>query len=424
MPVPATVSIPMSMHIGAPATPVVKAGDEVKVGQLIAETGGFVSSPVYSGVSGKVKKLDDMLSSDGQYVTSIIIETDGKQEVFEELAPPAVTDLESFLEAVKNSGVVGLGGAGFPTAVKLKVDLEKIEAVIVNGAECEPYITSDTRTMIDDAEWIIEGIKLLQKYLKVKRTVIGIENNKPKCVEKLKELTKGDSAIEIMALPAAYPQGAEKVIIYNTVGKIVPEGKLPIDVGTIVVNCTTLACIAKYIKTGMPLTEKIVTVDGSSVKDPKNVIAPIGAAMKDVFEFCGGFKSEPAKVLYGGPMMGLAVYDLESPILKNTNAILAFDTKDAELPEPSNCIRCGRCISACPINLSPVDFERAYMARKGDLLKALKINLCMECGCCSYVCPAKRQLVQNHKLAKVFLAKQLAEEKAEQEKKNAQKEAN
>jgi len=426
MPVPAVVSIPMSMHIGAPAKPVVKVGDEVKVGQLLAEAGGFVSSPIHSSVSGKVKKLDDILSANGQYVTTIIIETDGNQEILEGLEPPEVTDLDSFLEAVKNSGVVGLGGAGFPTAVKLKVDLERIEAVIVNGAECEPYITSDTRTMIDDAQWVIEGVKLLQKYLKVKRTVIGIEDNKPKCIKKLKELTKDEGGIEIMALPAVYPQGAEKVLIYNSVGKIVPEGKLPIDVGAIVVNCTTLACIAKYIKTGMPLTEKIVTVDGSCVEEPKNVIAPIGASMKDVFEFCGGFKSEPAKVLYGGPMMGIAVYDLEEPILKNTNAILAFNKKDADLPEPTNCIRCGRCVGVCPVDLTPVAIESAYMARKGDLLKALKVNLCIECGCCSYVCPAKRQLLQGNRLAKAFLNKHIAEEKAEEEKKNAvsEKEAN
>ena len=418
MPVPATVTIPMSMHIGAPAAPAVKAGDSVKVGQLIANAGGFVSSPVYASVSGKVKKIDDMLMSTGRSMKAVTVESDGEQTPFEGLRPPEVADLKSFLDAVRDSGVVGLGGAGFPTAVKLSVkDLSQIEAVIINGAECEPYVTSDTRTMLDDVEWIAEGIALLQKYLKAKRVVIGIEANKPQCVKAMEDMAKTMTGVEVMALPPVYPQGGEKVLIYHTTGRIVPEGKLPIDAGAVVINCTTLAAIAKYIETGMPLVEKVVTVDGSAVREPKNVIAPIGASMQSLFDFCGGFKADPKKVLYGGPMMGIAVPNTEFPVMKNTNAILALAEKDAILPEPTACIRCGSCVDACPLNLMPAAIEAAYNKRNVDKLRALHANLCMECGCCSFVCPAKRMLVQTNKLAKGLIAADNAAKKAEAERK-------
>ena len=427
IPVPAQVTLPMSMHIGAPAKPVVSVGDSVKVGQLIAQAGGFVSSPIYSGVSGKVKKIDEILSSAGQKVTAVIIETDGLQEQAESISPPVVTNLQEFLAAVANSGVVGLGGAGFPTAVKLSVkELSQIEAVIITGAECEPYITSDTRTMIDDADSVWQGIELLQKYLQVKRIIIGIEDNKPQCIESFKKRCKPGDGVQVAALPSLYPQGGEKVLIYNTIGRIVPEGKLPIDVGAIVINCTTLAAVAKYINTGMPLVEKCVTVDGGAVQTPKNVIAPIGTPLKDIFAFCGGFKTEPKKVLYGGPMMGLAVPDLEQPILKNTNAVLAFDEKQARLPKETACIKCGRCIAHCPLNLAPVDIETAFHLKDTVGLGELKVNLCMECGCCAYVCPANRPLVQVNKLAKAMLrdyqAAEKAAEKLRQEKAEKKKE--
>jgi len=413
---PAVVNIPMSMHIGAPAKPVVKVGDDVKVGQLIAEADGFVSSPIYSGVSGKVKRIGDMLVSSGGRVPAVTIETDGKQEMLEGIGPPKVSSLQELLEAVRSSGVVGLGGAGFPTAVKLSVkDLSMIDEVIINGAECEPYITSDTRTMIDDADLVWEGIELLQKYLRVKRVIIGIEDNKPRCIANFRSMCKPGCGVEVKALPANYPQGGEKVLIFNTIGRIVPEGKLPIDVGAVVVNCTTLAAVAKYIKTGIPLYEKCVTVDGSAVRNPQNVIAPIGTPLKDIFEFCGGFKSDPQKVLYGGPMMGIAVPDLEQPVLKNTNAILAFDAKDAKLPQETSCIKCGRCIAHCPLNLAPADIETAFRLKDAETLGRLKVNLCMECGCCAYVCPANRNLVQVNKLAKVMLRDYQSAQRAAEE---------
>ena len=407
------------MNIGAPAKPVVKAGDEVKVGQLIAEAGGFVSSPIHSGVSGKVKKIDEVLQFTGQTCQAIIIESDGLQTPYEGLKAPEVTDFDSFINAVRDSGVVGLGGAGFPTSVKLKVDPEKVDYICVNGAECEPYITADTRTMLDDSQLLVDGIALLQKYLKPGKVFIGIEDNKPKCIAKLRDLVKGMDGVEVAALPALYPQGGEKVMIHNTTGRIVPEGKLPIDVGCIVINTSTLVTIARYIQTGMPLVEKYVTVDGSAIANPQNVIAPIGTSVKDVVEFTGGFKCEPKKIILGGPMMGVSVPDVESPVVKNTGAILCFNEKDAAPPPVTPCIKCGRCIAHCPLNLMPANIETAFELKKPEELKTLKVNLCMECGCCAFVCPAKRPLVQVNKLAKGMLNKYNAELKAEAEKKAA-----
>lgn len=418
LPVPPVITVPMSMNIGAPGKPVVKPGDLVKVGQMIAEAGGFVSAPIYSGVSGKVKRLDEIVTAAGRFDTTIVIETDGEQTVLEGITPPTVTDKDSFVEAVRQCGCVGLGGAGFPTSVKLNVDPAKVRSVVINGAECEPYITSDTRTMIDSADDIIYGVQLLQKYYSPDRIIIGIEDNKPQCVKAMQERGKDISNFEVAALPALYPQGGEKVLIYNTTGEIVPEGKLPIDVGAIVINCTTLAVIAKYIKTGMPLVEKVVTVDGSAVASPQNVIVPVGTPIQDVLNFVG-LKCEPKKVLYGGPMMGTSVPSLEAPVMKNTNAILAFDEKDAADPVPSACIRCGRCVNHCPFSLMPAAIETAYNNNEPETLKALKVNLCMECGCCSFGCPARRPLVQVNKLAKAMLNKYNAEQKAAAEKKAA-----
>ena len=423
MAVPAAVAIPMSMHIGAPAEPVVKPGEQVKVGQLIGAASGTMSSPVYSSVSGKVKKVDDMLMSNGRYVKAVYIETDGAQDLYDQLKAPEVADYAGFISAVRESGVVGLGGAGFPTAVKLDIkDLSRIEAVIVNGAECEPYVTSDTRTMLDDSALVWKGVELVKKYLQAKRVVIAIENNKPDCIRTFRELSAGEQGVEVASMTSLYPQGGEKVLIYNVLGRIVPEGKLPIDVGAIVINCTTLAVIARYITTGMPLVEKCITVDGSAVKEPKNVIVPIGTPVSDVFEFCGGFKEEPKKVLYGGPMMGIALPNMDYPIMKNNNAVLAFGEREAVTPEPTACIRCGSCIDSCPLRLMPTEFAESYERRDVEQLRKLKVNLCMECGCCSYACPAKRPLVQTNRLAKALLAADNAEKKAQAAKENAKAE--
>lgn len=418
MPAPKLVTLPTSMHIGKPAIPIVKPGDTVKVGQLIAEQNGFISSPVYSSVSGTVKKTEDILLSGGAYVPAIIIESDGLMTVAEGIAPPNVSSREEFIAAVKTSGIVGLGGAGFPTYVKLDVKAPaKIEEVIINGAECEPYITSDTRTMIDNDDLIAEGIKLFEKYLGVGKFVIGIEKNKPEAIKHMKALAEKNPAVTVKTLKSIYPQGGEKVLIYNTVGKVVPAGKLPIDVGCVVVNCTTMAAIAKYIKTGMPLVEKCVTVDGNAVKAPQNVIVPIGTSLADVFEFCGGFSVSPEKIICGGPMMGLAVPYTSVPIMKNTNGILALAGKDAKEPKTTQCIHCGRCVIHCPLGLSSTAIGRAYENGNGAELEKLHVNICMECGCCAYICPAKRPLIQTNKLAKAMLrdyqTKRAAREKEE-----------
>lgn len=404
MPVPASVTIPMSMHIGAPATLIVKAGDEVKVGQVIGEASGFISAPVHSSVSGKVKKIAEILTSAGSKSQAVVIETDGEQTPHESVKPQEVATMEQLLEAVKASGAVGLGGAGFPTAAKLTVkDVSKVEAIIINGAECEPYITSDTRTMIDDAEQLIRGAELLLKFFTSSKVLIGIEKNKPEPIKILTGLCSGNSYIEVCELPSLYPQGGEKVLVYNLTGKMVPEGKLPLDVGAIVINCTTLVAVMKYIETGMPLVSKCLTVDGSAIKSPKNVIAPIGTPIEEVLAYCDVDESAAKKVLLGGPMMGIAVRDPASPIMKSNNAILAFNAKDAQLPEPTACIRCGRCVRACPMRLMPLEIETAYQLNKAELLEKLKVNLCMECGCCSFSCPASRPLVQTMKLSKPIL---------------------
>ena len=425
MPAPKTVRIPMSMNIGRPATPIVKPGEKVQVGQKIAEAGGFVSSPIFASVSGTVKKIEDYLLSNGGVCPAILIESDGEQTMYEGLKPheDEVTDLDSFVQAVADSGVVGLGGAGFPTAVKLKADPAKVDFICINGAECEPYITADTRTMLDNAERLVKGMRMLYGYYKPEHVWIGIENNKPKAIAKLKELAARIDGVDVWPLPAMYPQGGEKVLIHNITGRIVPEGKLPLDVGCIVVNPTTLVTIVRYLETGIPLVEKIVTVDGSAVKNPMNVIAPIGVSLREVIEFTGGLKEDPKKIIMGGPMMGISVPSLDDVVIKNTNAILCLNEKDATPPEPTPCIKCGRCIAHCPLHLMPADIETAFQMNKPEDLKALKVNICMECGCCSYICPARRPLVQTNKLSKAVLNAYNAKRKADAEKKAAKEAA-
>lgn len=404
MPAPATVTIPMSMHIGKPANCVVAVGDHVGVGQLIGEPGGFVSSPVYASVSGTVKKIVPVLQFMGANCQAVVIESDGLMTPAETIKAPEITDYDSFIKAVRDSGVVGLGGATFPTAVKLDVkDTSRIQEIIINGAECEGYITSDHRTMLDRTDEIMEGCRLLEKWLNVKKIVIAIEDNKPDCIAKLTEAAKGDDCVEVRALPCMYPQGGEKVLIYHVTGKVMPEGKLPIDVGSVVMNVTSVATLAHYCSTGMPLVEKCITVDGSAVKEPKNVIAPIGTAAQEVIDFAGGLKCEPKKLVMGGPMMGVAQYDMNAPVAKGTSALLVFDEKDARPATPTACIRCGGCVDNCPMNLMPTEIERAYEKKDAEALKELKIGLCIECGCCAFQCPAHRPLVQVNKLSKTLV---------------------
>ena len=419
IPTPKSITVPMSMHIGAPAVPVVKVGDAVKVGQLIGEAGPGLSSPVYSGVSGTVKKIDGMINISGAQIPTIVIESDGEQTVAESVLPYEVNTREEFLEALSRSGIVGLGGAGFPTLVKLKADVSKIDTLLINGAECEPYITSDTRTMIDDAAAVADGIKLVAGFLEINNIVIGIEKNKPECIASMRRAVRNIKWARVKPLPSVYPQGGEKVLVYHTLGRVIKEGGLPLDCGVIVMNCTTIAAISRFIRTGMPLVEKCITVDGSAVASPKNVIAPIGTPVMDLIEFCGGFSKEPRKMLYGGPMMGIALPETSSPVLKQTNAVLAFGKKEATPPKVTPCIKCGRCVDHCPFGLDPTAISKAYKENDPETLEKLKVNLCMECGCCSYVCPAKRNIVQRNKMAKTMLRNyQIEKKKREEAQKN------
>lgn len=417
IPSPKSVTIICSMHIGKPDTPTVKVGDAVKVGQLIAEQNGFISSPVHASISGTVKKIEDALTSQGTYVPAITIESDGLMTADENIVPPAVNSREDFISAVKNSGIVGLGGAGFPTYVKLDPK-QNVDTLIINGAECEPYITSDSYTMISKAALISQFFELMKKYIGIKKIIIGIEKNKPDAIEVMEKLAESDPAVTVKTLPSSYPQGAEKVLIYNTTGRTVPAGKLPADVGCIVCNCTTAASVSEYINTGMPLVRKCITVDGSAVKNPQNVIVPIGTSLSDVFDFCGGFSETPEKIIYGGPMMGLSVPSDDVPVIKNTNAILAFGKADSKSPKTTACIHCGRCVNHCPLGLAPTEIEKAYKSKNGEVLEKLCVNLCMECGCCSYICPAKRPLVQTNKLAKAVLRDYISKKQAKAKEEN------
>ncbi|MBE6531938.1 MAG: electron transport complex subunit RsxC [Ruminococcaceae bacterium] len=408
MPAPATVTIPVAQNIGAPSVPCVKVMDKVYVGTKIADAGGYVGAPIHSSVSGTVKKIDSFLLSNGRSCNAIIIESDGEMTPDPAIKAPVVTNLDELCDAVRESGLVGLGGAGFPAAVKLDAAKKGIiKKVVINAAECEPYITADTRTMLDNSDYVVKGIQLLLDYVNPDEIVIGVEKNKPEAIKKLSELLSDKGKVRIVSLPETYPQGAEKILIYNATGLVVPEGGLPSDVGCLVMNVTSLAFLAKYVETGMPLVEKCLTVDGSAIESPKNVIAPIGTSIRDIIEFTGSSTENIGKVLYGGPMMGVAVYNLDDPILKNTNALTAFNKNDSIIPKSYPCIHCGRCVSACPMGLNPTAYAKAMKVEdkneRADRLVAAKINLCMECGCCSFVCPSRRPLVETNRLAKADL---------------------
>lgn len=402
--VPKTVSIPMSQHMGVPCTPVVSVGEEVKVGQKIGDSNAFMSAPVHSSVSGTVSAINDYILSNGKVCKSVVIDCDGKQTESEDIKPPVITDKASLIKAVRNSGCCGLGGAGFPTHIKLNFDENKtpIDSLVINAAECEPYITSDYREMTENPQDVLNGIKTIQKILNIEKTYICIEDNKPDAIKILTDLTSNDNSVKIKKLPAFYPQGAEKVIAYNATGRIIKEGELPSNQGIIVMNVSTVSFLNRYFKTGIPLIQRRITIDGDAVKSPCNVIAPIGTSVAELLEFAEYEKDKVKKVLTGGLMMGTCLYDINTPIIKTNNAILALKKQTEKVQ--TNCIRCGRCINACPMGLMPTELEKAYKSKNSDTLKALKVNLCMNCGSCSYVCPAKRNLAETNQLEKAFIA--------------------
>ncbi|MCI5721754.1 MAG: electron transport complex subunit RsxC [Firmicutes bacterium] len=403
MPIPDVVKISMSQHIGAPCKPLVAKGDTVKVGQLIGDTDAFVSAPIHSSVSGTVVGIETQRSAMGGNDTLVVIETDKKQEMWEGIKVPEVDDLAGFVKAIRDSGLVGLGGASFPTHIKYNPrNLDDVHTLILNAAECEPFITSDHRTMLEDSQDIIEGMKLIMKYLNLDEAYVGIEANKPDAIAKLDQMFKeqGLDNMHTFTLQDRYPKGAERVLVYEITGKTMNAGVLPADLGIILSNVTTVAFVGQYFRNGVPLIQKRMTVDGSAVAQPKNVIAPIGTMIHDVMEFCGGYKEEPKKIIMGGPMMGRAIFSDAMPIVKNNNAILAFAESQTNIPEETACINCGRCHNACPFGLLPTALADAYDRRDAEMLNRLKVMQCMECGSCSFVCPARRPLGFINKLGK------------------------
>lgn len=408
MPVPSKVVIPMQQHIGAPCEPVVKVGDEVAVGQLIGDTDKFVSAPIHASVSGKVIAVGDVKLPNGTMSKAVTIESDGEMRLWEGIEPPKVETREDLIKAVRASGLVGLGGAGFPTHVKLNFPADKnIDTLVINAAECEPYITVDYRECIENSWDILAGVYLLKDMLGFKQVIIAVEDNKPEAFKVLKNIADHEhdvhDEVKLMVLESKYPQGAEKMMVQSATGRKVPPGKLPADVGCVVMNVASVAFIARYIKTGKPLVSRSLTVDGSAIKEPKNVRVPVGTNIGDIIEFCGGFSKEPCKILTGGPMMGLAIVGTDLPVLKQNNALLAFSKDDAVLKPENDCIRCGRCAIACPMSLMPTNIVKAAKAKDPEALKQLGIMVCMECGSCAFACPAGKPLVQHMRLAKTIL---------------------
>lgn len=406
IPLPKTVKILMSQHMGAPCDLLVNVGDEVKVGQKIGDSAAFMSTPIHSSVSGTVKAVEDYLLASGKVCKAVVIETDGNQTVCETVQPPQVSDLASFVKAVKESGCCGLGGAGFPTHIKLNVDIKDkpIDSLVINAAECEPYITSDCRELIERPDDVIDGVEKVMKYLKIENAYICIEKNKPQAIKIMKQKTADKKNITVVSLRSSYPQGAEKVVAYSATGRIIGEGELPSAKGIIVLNVSTAGFISRYLKTGMPLVEKRLTLDGDAFRTPCNVMVPVGTAVSELVTFADGAQSGIAKLLAGGPMMGMCLYDFSAPITKTNNAILAFTEKLAKNKEPKTaCIHCGRCVAACPMKLMPTELEKAYEAKDADMLRKLKLNLCMNCGSCTYVCPAKHNLAEVNQLAKALI---------------------
>ena len=397
---------PMSQHIGAPCIPVVKKGDRVLVGQKIGEANGFVSAPIHSSVSGTVKMIEQRMNHRGVRENCVIIENDGLYEASPEMEANIVSDLKTLdkktlIEKVKNAGIVGLGGATFPTHVKLSTpEDKKVEYIIVNAAECEPYLTSDHRVMLENGEELVAGLRILTQVFSEAEAVIGIEDNKMDAYEKLVALTKDDRRIRVALLQTKYPQGSEKHLIYAITQREVPSGKLPIEVGCLVHNVDSVVAIYRALTKGQPVMRRIVTVSGHGVKNPCNLEVKIGTSFKQVLEYAGYDPEKTVKIIAGGPMMGTAVSDIDVPVVKGTSAILCFTEEEARKDEMTNCIRCGKCVTVCPMGLVPNTLHRAAMHGHLDTFLQANGMDCIECGCCSFTCPAKREIVQSIRTAK------------------------
>ena len=407
MPLPAQVRILMSQHIGAPAKAIVKKGDQVCVGTLIGEASGFVSANIHSSVSGTVTAVESYRLSNGRACDSVVIQTDGKQTVDPAVKPPVVTDKASFLAAVRACGLVGLGGAGFPTDVKLQPKTP-VDTLLINASECEVWLTSDTQEMLNSSDDIIRGIKAVLQYTGIPRCIIGIEKNKPECIDLMCQKTKDLGNVDVKPLPSVYGTGAELILIEKCLGREVPHGGLPADAGAIVMNVTSVGMLGKYLATGMPVVERIVTVDGDACAKPQNLIVPVGTSYQDIIN-AAGLKPDVTlgKVVDGGAMMGHAVEDLSYPISKTCSGVILLSDASATPPAAQACIRCGRCIEYCPMGLAPVEVNGAYAARDVAELGKLHVDYCFNCGSCTFVCPAKRPCTQMMSLAKAYYLDQI-----------------
>ncbi|WP_273324855.1 electron transport complex subunit RsxC [Vallitalea guaymasensis] len=395
---------PMLQHIGAPCKPLVKKGDKVLMGQKIGEPQGFVSSPIHATVSGTVKAIKDVLHPNGSKVQAIVIENDGEYteiETMKERKDYKNLSREEIINIIKEAGIVGMGGATFPTFIKLSPPPEKkIDHIIVNGAECEPYLTSDHRIMIEETQRVVKGLEIILHLFPNAKGVIGIEDNKPDAIKAMKEAVKGISNITVATLKTKYPQGAEKQLIYSITKREVPAGGLPADVGCIVQNIDTVVAIHRAVLRGRPLMRRIVTVSGGAIKEPQNFKVRIGTSYRELIEAAGGFTEEPAKVISGGPMMGLALFSLDVPVIKGSSSILCLTKKEAAVNEESNCIRCGKCVSICPMNLLPLELNKFAINNEDDLFVKYKGMNCIECGACSYICPSNRHLTHSIRTTK------------------------
>jgi len=393
-----TLVYPLSQHIGAMAKPLVKAGDRVLVGQKIAEKGGFISANIHSSVSGTVKAIEKRLVATGGMVDSIIVENDG---MYEEAAPifsgnPDELSKDEIIKIIEEAGIVGMGGAGFPTNVKLSPkNADIIDSIIVNGAECEPYLTSDYRRMVEQTDKLVKGLKIVLKIFPDAKGYFGIEDNKPEAIEALLKATENEDRIEVVPLKTKYPQGGERSMIYAVTGRKINSKMLPADVGCIVHNVDTIYAIYNAVYNGKPLIERIVTITGDAVRTPKNFQIRIGTSFRELIDAAGGFTTEPEKIISGGPMMGFSFFNIDVPVVKGSSSLLAFIKDDVSHEEPSACIRCGRCAAACPEHLLPMKLAALAGQNEPEEFKKLGGMECVECGCCSYVCPAKRQVTQS-----------------------------
>lgn len=427
LPPPARVVIPMSLHIGAPCTPCVAVGDQVTVGQRVGDAPAFVSAPVHASISGKVTAVEKRIHFSGVPVMSVVIENDFNDTPCSDCVPvkdPDSLTPEQISNLVKEAGIVGMGGATFPTHVKISSGLGKVDTVIVNASECEPYITSDHRILLEHPEEVLGGVKLLARIFGVDRVHIAIEANKANAAELLKlkiDEEKAPAVVEV--LRTRYPQGAEKQLCQSITGRQVPPGALPAAIGCAVFNIVTTMAIYHAIYRGKPVTHRVVTVSGSGVNEPRNLLCPIGTPISDLLDACGGVKKSTFKILMGGPMMGHSQFDMSAPIGKGTNAILAFCEKEERTVEHPACIRCGKCISVCPMHLQPVFMYQYEQAGMLPALEEAHVLDCIECGACTYICPGRLHLVQAFRAGKQLVnnakaaAKAAAEAKAAEEKK-------